>query len=252
MVKLIVNYHRTVSDPGRAALHVLSDDEFDTQLDCIRGIGLRVIPAEQLCSNDGDTRQAQIGITFDDGCKSDMGNAEKLVKYGWSATFFVSTANIGSPGYLDADDLRELRRMGMVVGSHSHSHVRLTTLPLDEAQHNVQQSKTILAGILGSEVDRFAFPGGAYSPPVLRLIRDARFRYGFGTAWGVNRRMPQLGAGVIRRNNAIHGMSRSEFSNLISLKDLRRRQVAYWLRTAALRMLPEDAYRRVRRVFVQR
>ena len=64
--------------------------------------------------------------------------------------------------------------------------------------------------------------------------------------------MPQHFEAVIRRNNAIHGMTQSEFANLISLKDSARRQMKYWLRTAAFSLLPEGAYRRVRHMFVRR
>ena len=65
-----------------------------------------------------------IEITFDDGNASDVEVAlPALRERGLAATFFVCAGRIGEPGYLDADQLRELADAGMSVGSHGWDHV---------------------------------------------------------------------------------------------------------------------------------
>lgn len=248
---LIINYHRTTADLDGASTHVLSDTEFDAQLELIRTTGLSVVESVELCNPPDGKAVHKIGITFDDGFQSDLRNARKLASLGWSATFFISTANIGTLGYLDAADIHELRDLGMSIGSHSHEHVRLTAMAPREAEANIRRSKDVLEALLGVAVDRFAFPGGTYSSEVTKLVRLTGFRYAFGTRWGVNHLINSIDEEVIRRNNIIHGMPPPDFMNLISLRKYWRRELKYGLRTAAFRLLPERAYGLFRSLFVR-
>lgn len=248
MSVLIVNYHRTESTSSNAAGHVIADGEFDEQLNFIRSHQLPVISAAEMCIRSGREHSPRIAFTFDDGAKSDLRNALKLSMLGWSATFFVSTSNISKPGYLDAAEVKELAAMGMSVGSHSHEHRRLTRMPVRDAETNIRQSREILEDLLGAKVDRFAFPGGAYSSAILQLSNLHGFKHHFGTAWGVNRDGQSSEGRVFRRNNIIHGMPIDEYSDIVTLNRYRRRQAKYLLRTAAATLLPERLYGRVRRL----
>ena len=65
-------------------------------------------------------------ITFDDGWEDQFGYAlPGLEKYHYSATFFVVTNFVGSPGFLSWSQLRRLLAEGMEIGSHSRSHPHL-------------------------------------------------------------------------------------------------------------------------------
>lgn len=248
MSVLIVNYHRTESDPSNAAGHVISDSEFDEQIRLIQSHELPVISAAQLCDPADRDPAPRIGFTFDDGAKSDLQNALKLSRLGWSATFFVSTCNIAKPGYLDGAEIKELAAMGMSVGSHSHMHTRLTRLPAPIAEANLRQSREILEDLLGTMIDRLAFPGGAYSREVLQLSMQNGFRYYFGTAWGVNRGRHVIARRVFRRNNIIHRMKIDDYRNIVTLNHYWQRQTKYMVRSAAAALLPERIYGQVRRL----
>ena len=59
-------------------------------------------------------------LTFDDGGSSAvLYTAEALREFHWPAHFFVTTDRIGDSGFLDPAQIRDLREMGHVVGSHS-------------------------------------------------------------------------------------------------------------------------------------
>lgn len=61
---------------------------------------------------------------------------------------------------LSSDELRALRARGHTVGSHSHSHFDLASLPPKIAFDEIRFGKATLERILGARVDHFAYPYG--------------------------------------------------------------------------------------------
>jgi len=61
-------------------------------------------------------------LTFDDGGRSALYAADQLERRGWRGHFFVVTGRIGERTFLDRAGVRELRRRGHLVGTHSHTH----------------------------------------------------------------------------------------------------------------------------------
>lgn len=241
----ILNYHETTASPS-GCLHVLTDAEFDRQMDMVVAHRVQVIPASHLTECMRTHRGQGVAITFDDGCKSDLRNAQQLRRRGLTATFFISSANVGQPGYLDADEIRELVCLGMVIGSHAHQHVRLTTLPDDVMAAEVRQSKEILESIVGQPVDQFAFPGGAFAQREIAALQAAGFTHAHGTDWGVNAAMPCLRQGVVRRTNVIQGTSEADFLKLVRFRGAQWRRMVFQAKTLLQRSLPDGAYRIIR------
>lgn len=114
-------------------------------------------------------RGLSVHLTFDDGGASAIGAARTLERHGLSGSFFIVTSLVGSPGFLDADGIRELRALGQQVGSHSHTHAFLTSLTDAEVTREWAESKAILEEILGEEVVSASVPRGAYSGRIGRL-----------------------------------------------------------------------------------
>jgi peptidoglycan/xylan/chitin deacetylase (PgdA/CDA1 family) len=83
---------------------------------------------------------------------------------------------------MGVDDLREMTRAGMYVGSHGFDHYWLDSL--DEAcqRREIELSTRFLESI-GTEKDAWtlAYPYGAYDESVLRLLRGGGFRAAFTT-----------------------------------------------------------------------
>ncbi|MEF8755261.1 MAG: polysaccharide deacetylase family protein [Accumulibacter sp.] len=237
-----ITYHRTEMSASGRDVYVLTHDEFSHQVDLIAQSGLSVLRSHTLDFTDDRYR---IGITFDDGYKSDLINAECLARKGLTGWFFVSTANIGRAGYLDQHEIRELERLGMKVGSHSHDHVKLDILSVDESRRQIFVSKEILENVLGHRVDALAFPGGGYSEAVVRAARDAGFDYLLTTDWGVNR-PPFQASRMLRRNNILCGTSDKDFLRLIRSDSLYARQAVFTTKQVVRALLPEGAYRGLR------
>ena len=108
---------------------------------------------------------------------------------------------------MDRSDLRQLARMGHVIGSHSVDH----PFQLDKKDDAFildqwSRSKAALEDILGREVTSAAVPGGFYNARVGRAADAAGLRYLFTsepvtTSWDVG------GCRVLGRFALTNGMS---------------------------------------------
>jgi len=100
-----------------------------------------------------------------------------LDEFGWKAHFFVTSGRVDTAGFLSGGQIRELRRRGHVVGSHSHSHpTRMAHCSDAELDNEWQRSVECLSGILGEPVRVASVPGGYYS----RRVASAAARAGIG------------------------------------------------------------------------
>jgi peptidoglycan/xylan/chitin deacetylase (PgdA/CDA1 family) len=113
-------------------------------------------------------------ITFDDGGASALPAGEELARRGWRGHFFCVSERIGRAGFLDADEIRALREMGHVIGSHSRSHPqRISACPWPELVEEWRSSAAVLADLIGAPVASAAVPGGWYAPVVARAAAAA-------------------------------------------------------------------------------
>lgn len=116
-------------------------------------------------------------LTVDDGGASALRIADLLEEKGWRAHFFVTTDYIGTPSFLDASRIRELRRRGHAIGSHSCSHPeRMSRLGRDELRREWNRSLQTLSEILGEAVGIASVPGGYYARGVAEAAAEAGVR----------------------------------------------------------------------------
>jgi len=113
----------------------------------------------------------QVLITFDDGNKSDVDIALPILNdFKRHAAFFPSTSKIGTPGFVEAEDVIRLYNAGMSVGSHGAAHVKWPTLSNAELLEEVGQSLNVLSALVGQKVKTVAVPYGTYDRRVLHLL----------------------------------------------------------------------------------
>jgi len=147
-------------------------------------------------------------ITVDDGGVSYYTMlADRLEALGWRGHCFVSTDVIGSRGFLDAGQIRELDARGHVIGSHSASHPsRFSACSVDRMRQEWAQSRQVLEDLLGHEVIAASVPGGYYSKTVAHTALDAGLRTLFTsepvTATHDEQGCSVLGRFTIRRGDA--------------------------------------------------
>jgi peptidoglycan/xylan/chitin deacetylase (PgdA/CDA1 family) len=114
-------------------------------------------------------------ITVDDGGVSYYTMlADRLEARGWRGYCFVSTDQIGTRGFLDATQIRELDERGHLIGSHSASHpTRFSACTPEQMRTEWTKSRQVLEDILGHDVTLASVPGGYYSRAVARSASGA-------------------------------------------------------------------------------
>jgi peptidoglycan/xylan/chitin deacetylase (PgdA/CDA1 family) len=118
----------------------------------------------------------EVTFTFDDGGTAAAGAADALERYGLRGMFFMTVDYIGRRGFLDRDGLRDLRRRGHQVGSHSCSHpLRMGHLSPSRLRDEWTMSRAALSDILGEEILAASVPGGDFSPAVATTAADAGY-----------------------------------------------------------------------------
>lgn len=164
-------HRETVGFPGPlAARYKLEPAAFEAHLDALAATGLQIGPF------DGGEATPQLALTFDDGGGSALLAAGALERRGWRGQFFVTTGRLGTPGFLTAEELRELARRGHVIGSHSHTHpTYMGRLTQEELDREWTQSRAVIAEILGAPPRAASVPGGFISRTVIAAAAVAGY-----------------------------------------------------------------------------
>ena len=136
--------------------------------------------AEFLSGGTMAERRPGLILSFDDGHRSHFEIAVPVLeKYGFTGWFFVPSRE----SELSHGLLLELASHH-VVGSHTHTHCRMTTDVSAEVMNaEIVGSRSELERMLGREVDSFAWVGGeeeSYSRAAADLIRNT-YKLGFMT-----------------------------------------------------------------------
>lgn len=147
-------------------------------------------------------------ITVDDGGVSYYTRlADRFEARGWRGHCFVTTDAIGSRGFLDAAQIRELDARGHVIGSHTASHPsRFSACSVDRMRQEWTRSRQALEDLLGHAVVVASVPGGSYSRAVAMTACEAGLRTLFTseplTAIGEEHGCLVRGRFTIRRGDA--------------------------------------------------
>jgi peptidoglycan/xylan/chitin deacetylase (PgdA/CDA1 family) len=119
-------------------------------------------------------------FTMDDGGSSSPYVADQLERHGWRGHFFITTNYIGTAGFMNEGELRELANHGHMVGSHTCSHpIPLWDCTPEQVFTEWHNSRQKLENILGEPVSSASVPGGAYSPEVAASAARAGYRHLF-------------------------------------------------------------------------
>ncbi len=102
---------------------------------------------------------------------------DTLRRAGVNATFFCIGRNARAYPYY----VRDMVGQGHEIGNHTFHHVRLTELPADTVQDELEQCNAVLTGITGRPVKYFRPPGGRYSPETLMIARSLGLTTAFWT-----------------------------------------------------------------------
>ena len=117
-----------------------------------------------------------ICITFDDGYKDGYLNAFKLLKsLGLKGTYFVITNRLNKKNYLTWNELTQMKRKGMEIGSHSASHIDLIKTSPGKVWWEIASSKSVLEKKLQEPIYFFCHPFGHFNSKTEFLLKKAGY-----------------------------------------------------------------------------
>lgn len=185
----VLAYHCVVATEGYLSV---SPQEFDKQMKMLKDGGFHPISPEKLIAylKGGITKlpNKPIVLTFDDGYEDNYLYALPILKkYGFEAAVFVISQKIGQPGYLSSQEIKELEKNNIHIGSHTMNHLNLTQLDSLSLNKELKVSKKEIEKVTDRKVDVFAYPYGIFDLASVEELKASGYQGAFTLLTGLNR-----------------------------------------------------------------
>jgi peptidoglycan/xylan/chitin deacetylase (PgdA/CDA1 family) len=117
--------------------------------------------------------------------------------------------NCGERMMLNWDEVQEMRKDGVTMGSHSHTHPILSRMSIQKAKDEILKSKKVLEENVDIEVKHFSFPNGReedFSEELRDYCREIGFESVCSVTYGTND-ASEKNLFSLKRVGAIHPVS---------------------------------------------
>src|SRR6266566_809098 len=115
-------------------------------------------------------------ITLDDGYQDLYATALPILQtHHFTAVAYIVSGFINQQGYATSDEVVQLDRAGIEIGSHTVSHPDLSRVSFASATFQVVESKRVLEDMLGHPVLDFAYPSGRYDAETIQAVEKAGY-----------------------------------------------------------------------------
>jgi peptidoglycan/xylan/chitin deacetylase (PgdA/CDA1 family) len=233
------------SEPGYVR-YILPLETFRSQMEWMKQAGFRGLSVGEALRYPAEP---SVCITFDDGCETDLiAAAPVLRELGFHATFYLTAGFLGMPGYLSAEQVRDLEAQGFEIGCHSMTHAYLSDLPETKLKREIVDAKTRIEQIVGHATEHFSCPGGRYNQRTLAMARRAGFKTVATSEFHAN--SSATSTYELGRVAMLRGLPISEFSAACHGRGLWKKQLHHRTRRGVQLLLGNRMYDRVRAVLL--
>lgn len=173
----VLEYHMVAdTSPEDGWAYNVPPEDFRDQLDYLREEGYTTISMlDYMKAKKGKAElpPRPVILTFDDGYESNYTTLLPILEsYGMKATVYMVTNDIGLPGYLTWDELRDMQERGIEIGSHTANHQPLTGMDRSRQKEEMRLSKLLLEWNGIHTVFSFSYPNGAYDSGMSELLEQ--------------------------------------------------------------------------------
>jgi peptidoglycan/xylan/chitin deacetylase (PgdA/CDA1 family) len=261
----ILLYHRFVRAeadlaryPGTENIFTITVRKFEEQIAALAREGYRSVGPEQVVAfiRDGSALpERPVMITVDDGWRSNIDlMLPVLERYGFGCTIFVTTGPHawifrkfrGLDRGLTSEEVRDLHRRGVSIGSHTVTHPYLIDLSDAELEEEFLASKRTLEEWTGAPCPFLSIPGNFYNRRIARIAGKCGYRAVFTANVGTVSRASDLFD--INRLIVEGAFDLDEFeANLKPLTIVTRKAIA-WVKKQPPRVIGASRYMAIREV----
>ncbi len=191
----VLAYHRiATSGPAALAPYRIAPDAFAEQMAFLGEKGYTALSLAQFRNahvRGLSVPDRSVLLTFDDAYADFAERAlPVLEKNGFPATLFVVVDRVGGRAdwdaaygapapLLDWEDLREVARRNVAIGSHTRTHPHLPEIPAEHAIAELARSRARIQEELGRPVTALAYPFGESSPLVATWAASCGYELAF-------------------------------------------------------------------------
>jgi peptidoglycan/xylan/chitin deacetylase (PgdA/CDA1 family) len=174
----------------------VSQNDFEAQMNYLKQNGYHVVSMDQFLNFiDYKTQlpEKSIVITFDDAWRSAFDIALPiLIKYGFTATFFIYTDFIGGGKALTWKQIETLSKIGFDIQCQTKTHRNLAVPKKNESlkeyfksiEMEINYPKKLIKSKLNIDCKYLAYPYGATNNLVIALLK----KYGYRAAFTIDRK----------------------------------------------------------------
>ena len=177
----ILEYHMVTKEPPapESEVYNVPPEEFSAQLDYLQKNGYTTMTLQDFMRAKHGKSQLPakpIVITFDDGYANLYGEMLPILEaHGMTAVVYVITNELGKDGYLTLEQVKDMQRRGIEIGSHTADHLSLAMLSGDFLLNQVRNSKLFLEWKGLSTIYSFSYPNGDYNESIIELLRRENY-----------------------------------------------------------------------------
>ena len=198
----ILMYHAFGAPGERPGRYIIPINQFKRQMAWLKWRGYHVLGLQEYVKRRVANRLPpphSVILTIDDGYAETYNLVLPILRrYGFPATVFLVTQNLGSAmgwdhstelsgrSLLSWQNIREMNQGGIDFGAHSRTHPDLTLLSPEQAFKEIAGSKEDLEECLENPAPAFCYPYGKYSRSTQSLVEKSGFLSGCSIDIGKN------------------------------------------------------------------
>jgi len=171
----VLMYHE-VTRESSSDVYAITEAKFREHLEYIASKGYVGCSISGLDRAGNDNKP--VGITFDDGYRSDSDIILPILKdYGFSATFFISTGLVSTKENMQTwEGIEKLVSSAMDVQVHGHKHIFLDSVADAELREEMEYPRALLQERYDCRIEHLSLPGGRYSKRTLEMARQLGYK----------------------------------------------------------------------------
>ncbi len=188
----ILEYHQVTDEPldPDFEMYNVPPADFITQLDYLQAEGYTTITLQdfmRVVHGKGNLPDKPIVLTFDDGYADNYKVMLPILEaHNMTAVVYVITNELGKKNYLKLDELKDMQRRGIEIGSHTADHLPLTAYDKEFQRRQIRESKIFLEWSGLATIYSLSYPNGEFNSELEEILREEEYLTAVTGAAGLN------------------------------------------------------------------